>query len=118
MRAFDSADQGNRPLVDQGLQVHVVDSGQRKIKEVARERRYRDKVAVEEDCVEDCCAEGSAEGSESLDGAVRLVHAGDDVAGKSAVGGTRTLYYIPHTGRVGKDLEDVLWRSSLFHTGI
>jgi hypothetical protein len=118
VRAFDSANQGNRPLVNQGLQIHVVDSRQRKIEEVAGERRYRDKIAVEEDCVEDCCTKGSAEGSESLNGAIRLLHASDDVAGKSGIRGTHTFYDISHTGWVSKDLEDVLWRSSLFHAGI
>lgn len=70
MRAFDSANQGNRSLVNQGLQIHVVDGGQRKIEEVASERRYRDKVAVEEDCVEDCCAQGSAEEPEFVNSAI------------------------------------------------
>ena len=68
--------------------------------------------------MEDCCAKGSAEGSESLNGAIRLLDAGDDVAGKSGIGDTHTLHDISHTGWVGEDLEDVLWRSSLFHAGI
>lgn len=53
--AFDGADQRNGPLVNQGFEVDVVDGGECEVEQVAGEGRYRGEVAVEEDCVEDCC---------------------------------------------------------------
>lgn len=45
------ADQCYRSLVNQSFQVDVVDSGQSEIEKVAGDRRYRGKVAMEEDGV-------------------------------------------------------------------
>lgn len=52
-RSFDRTDEGGRALVDQGLEVDIVDSGECLVEEIAGERHDRDEVAVEEDCVQD-----------------------------------------------------------------
>jgi hypothetical protein len=52
VRTLDRAHERNGALVDQSFEIYVVDSGERKIEQVARERRYRGEVAVEENCMQ------------------------------------------------------------------
>jgi hypothetical protein len=56
--AVDCAHQCHGPLLDERLEVDIVNGGEGQVEQVAGEGRYRGEVAVEEDCVQDCCQLG------------------------------------------------------------
>lgn len=103
MGAVYGADQGERLLLNERLEVDVVDGRQGEVEQVAGQRRDGGEVAVEEDGVQDRCA-GS-------------VGSGGARWGGSGWAG-RTFDDILDAGRVGEDVEIVLWPPSGFHAGI
>ena len=52
-RSLDCANEGNRALVNQSLEVYIVDSWECLVEQIAGEGHDGDEVAVEEDCVQD-----------------------------------------------------------------